>query len=90
MGRHSLYAEKKYLLLQAVFDASKAHSKVPSVRELANMTGSSVGATHLYLDQLESEGLITRDRKKRRGLRCTPLTFRVLSRESQPMAPVPF
>lgn len=90
MGRHSHYAEKKHLLLKAVFDANRTHSKVPSVRELANLVGSSVGATHLYLDQLEGEGLIVRDRRKRRGLRCTPLTFKILSRGSQSTEPAPF
>src|SRR5512142_2387879 len=64
--------EKHQRILEFIQDYQRKHKHPPSIREIGENCGiSSTSVVNYYLDQLERDGHIERDRKISRGLRVT-------------------
>ena len=62
--------ERHQKILDFLQDYQRANRYPPSIREIGEKTGiSSTSVVNYYLDQLEKQGLIERDRKISRGVR---------------------
>jgi repressor LexA len=67
--------EKHQRILEFIQDYQRKHKHPPSIREIGESCGiSSTSVVNYYLDQLEKNGNIERDRKISRGLRVTGQT----------------
>lgn len=71
-GRVSRFGEKRVEVLTQVVNAMRRHSKVPTVRELADRFDISPGTMHSWLTKLAEEGLIEWTPRTHRSLHCTP------------------
>ncbi len=64
--------ERHQKILDFIQDYQRKHKHPPSIREIGESCGiSSTSVVNYYLDQLERNGHIERDRKISRGLRVT-------------------
>jgi repressor LexA len=64
--------ERHQRILDFIQDYQRKHKHPPSIREIGESCGiSSTSVVNYYLDQLERNGHIERDRKISRGLRVT-------------------
>lgn len=64
--------ERHQRILEFIQDYQRKHKHPPSIREIGENCGiSSTSVVNYYLDQLERNGHIERDRKISRGLRVT-------------------
>ncbi len=64
--------ERHQRILEFIQDYQRKHKHPPSIREIGESCGiSSTSVVNYYLDQLERNGHIERDRKISRGLRVT-------------------
>jgi len=62
--------ERHQKILEFLLEYQRANKYPPSIREIGEKTGiSSTSVVNYYLDQLEKQGLIERDRKISRGVR---------------------
>src|SRR5512138_3873948 len=67
--------ERHQKILDFIQDYQRKHKHPPSIREIGESCGiSSTSVVNYYLDQLERNGHIERDRKISRGLRVTGQT----------------
>ena len=67
--------EKHQRILEFIQEYQRKHKHPPSIREIGESCGiSSTSVVNYYLDQLEKNGNIERDRKISRGLRVTGQT----------------
>ena len=67
--------ERHQKILDFIQDYQRKHKHPPSIREIGENCGiSSTSVVNYYLDQLERNGHIERDRKISRGLRVTGQT----------------
>ncbi len=67
--------ERHQRILDFIQDYQRKHKHPPSIREIGESCGiSSTSVVNYYLDQLEKNGNIERDRKISRGLRVTGQT----------------
>ncbi len=67
--------ERHQRILDFIQDYQRKHKHPPSIREIGESCGiSSTSVVNYYLDQLERNGHIERDRKISRGLRVTGQT----------------
>ncbi len=71
-GRASRFGEKRVEVLGEIVGAVRHHSKVPTVRELADRFDVSPGTMHSWLTKLSESGLIEWTPRSHRSLRCTP------------------
>ena len=79
MARASKYSDQKLVVLQEIADRVRHHSKVPSVRELADRFQVSPATMHSWLNRLNNEGLVEWTPGRHRSLRVTPQAFQQLS-----------
>ena len=63
---------RKRKILRGIYDYNKEFGYSPSIRELATLSElASTSTVHLYLEELEKDGLIIRDKDKSRTLELT-------------------
>src|SRR5512135_365869 len=94
--------ERHQKILDFIQDYQRKHKHPPSIREIGESCGiSSTSVVNYYLDQLERNGHIERDRKISRGLRVTgpsplgelfrvPVLGRIVAGEPIPIPPSDF
>ena len=71
MARSSQYGDQKTAVLTEIGRRIASHSKVPTVRELAEHFEVSPSTMHSWLGRLESEGLVEWSPGRHRSLRLT-------------------
>jgi len=79
MARATRYGEQKLAVLAEVSERVRQHSKVPTVRELAERFGVSPATMHSWLVRLAGEELVEWSPGRHRSLRCTPRAIQLLS-----------
>jgi DNA-binding transcriptional regulator YhcF (GntR family) len=79
MARVSLYGAHREDILRCIHQSMLAHSKAPSVRELAEKCEVGVATMHAYLKMMAEEGVLEWRQGRHRSLRLTPLGIRELS-----------
>lgn len=74
MYKHSEKSKRRReLILIYLFDYSAKHKYPPSIRQIGDNSGvSSTSLTNYYLDELEQEGFVQRDRRISRGTYLIP------------------
>lgn len=79
MARVSQYGDQKVAVLAEISERVRRHSKVPTVRELADRFAISTATMHSWLKRLAEEGLVEWSPGRHRSLRCTPRGIQLLS-----------
>lgn len=79
MARTSAFDEKKHDVLASVGRAALAHSRTPTVRELAHTFEVAPATMHAWLNKLSEEGLITWEVGRHRSLNLTQQGRRMLN-----------
>lgn len=79
MARRSEYGNQKTAVLAEIGDRMRRHSKMPTVRELADRFEVSAATMHSWLTRLAEEGLVEWTPGRHRSLRCTPRGIQLLS-----------
>ena len=79
MARASKFDDSKDDVLQMIEAAGRRHSKVPTVRELADSFYVAPATMHAWLSKLAEEGLIQWEAGRHRSLRLTPQAVSRLS-----------
>lgn len=79
MARASRYGDQKMAVLREVDDRVRRHSKIPTVRELAELFEVAPATMHSWLTRLSEEGLVEWTRGKHRSLRLSPAASQQLS-----------
>lgn len=87
MGRASRLGEKRVDVLGEIVSAMRHHSKVPTVRELADHFEVGTGTMHSWLTKLAGEGLVEWTPRGHRSLRCTPAGHALVAAESEKARP---
>ena len=86
MARASRYSDQKVAVLTEISERVTRHSKVPTVRELAEAFEVSPATMHSWLRRLGEEGLVEWTPGRHRSLRCTPLAIQQLSSQGEQSA----
>lgn len=68
MARQSLYDYKKDGIVQAIAELTQSHGRAPSLREVADVTETSVATLHSYLTRLRTEGIVSWSERHHRSL----------------------
>ena len=83
MARRTQYGEQKVAVLAEISERVRRHSKVPTVRELADRFAISAATMHSWLTRLAEEGLVEWTPGRHRSLRCTPRGIQLLSSQGE-------
>lgn len=84
MARGSQYADSKVGVLEMIDAAVLRHSRVPTVRELADRFDVAGATMHAWLRKLEREGLVVWEPGRHRSLRLTRQATHLLSSQAVP------
>lgn len=84
MVRASQYGDQRVAVLAEIYDRVRSHSKVPTVRELAQWFGISPATMHSWLTRLAEEGLVEWTAGRHRSLRCTQAGIQLLTSPGGP------
>jgi DNA-binding IclR family transcriptional regulator len=83
MARLSQYRDQRLAVLTEISERVRRHSKVPTVRELAERFDISAATMHSWLTRLAEEGLVEWTPGRHRSLRCTPRAIQLLSSQDE-------
>lgn len=83
MPRATQYGHQKLAVLAEISERIRRHSKVPTVRELAERFGVSTATMHSWLTRLAGEGLVEWTPGRHRSLRCTARAIQLLSSQDE-------
>jgi SOS-response transcriptional repressor LexA len=85
LARASLYDFKKDGIVVAIERLTEQHGRAPSLREIAEVTDTSVATLHSYLTRLRMEGLVSWAERHHRSLQVvTQPSPQVAQRIAQP------
>lgn len=84
MARASDYGDRKMAVLGELDGRMRRHSRVPTVRELAEIFEISPATMHSWLTKLNKEGLVEWTPGRHRSLHPTPQGSQLLSSQGGP------
>ena len=79
MARVTHYQDDKEWVIKLIHNAQVAHSRPPTIRDLADELGVGLATMHSYLTKMVEEGLIDRKRGHHRSLTVTDVGMSLIS-----------